>query len=317
MTVTACRHDGGVLPKQLAEQAAARHGLVTRAELTPVIGRGGIQHRLDVGALVRIHRDVYRVAAAPRTGRQRLLAAVLAAGDGAVASMRNAAALFELEEFEADLVELAVPPRRRVRVPRAVVHQSDRLPPEHVTVVDAIPSTTVARTLCDLTAVRPRWAIERAVDRALTRRLTTRHELDRTFLRLSGRGRRRCRIMRVILDARNPVIEAGESPMECRVAQVLVRAGLPCPEQQYSVRIANRQYRLDLAYPEQRVVIEYDGWDAHSTRSAFDRDRCRQNRLSLAGWRILRFTSATSDRAIVAEVSAALKLATHRQGMSV
>jgi very-short-patch-repair endonuclease len=224
--------------------------------------------------------------------------------------MRSAAGLYGFEEYEPEVVEVTLPRGRRAKLRGidVVVHDSNRMPPAHRTVLDSIPVTTVARTLCDLTAVRPRWAVERVIDTALMRRLTTRERIEVTFSQLAGRGRRRCTIMREILDARDPQAEVAESPGERRIAQLLVEAGLPRPRQQHEVHIGHRVHRLDLAYPEQRIAIEYDGWATHATRSAFDSDRVRQNRLSLAGWRFLRFTSSTSDEMIVRDVSHALEL---------
>jgi very-short-patch-repair endonuclease len=49
-------------------------------------------------------------------------------------------------------------------------------------------------------------------------------------------------------------------------------------------------YELDIAFPEQRVAIEVDGWAWHHDVARFRRDRQRQNALVLAGWTILRFT---------------------------
>ena len=112
--------------------------------------------------------------------------------------------------------------------------------------------------------------------------------------------------MREILRWREMGVQPGDSAPEARVARLLVRAGLPRPEQQHPVRAGGRTYRLDLAYPQAQLAIEYDGWDFHSTREAFDRDRARANDLELAGWRILRFTSRSTDEAIVGTTRAAL-----------
>jgi very-short-patch-repair endonuclease len=76
--------------------------------------------------------------------------------------------------------------------------------------------------------------------------------------------------------------------METRLRLILVFAGLPQPAVQYEVPAANA--RLDLAYPELKVAIEYDG-DHHRERRQFQRDVARLNRLRMAGWIVLRFTA--------------------------
>jgi very-short-patch-repair endonuclease len=91
-----------------------------------------------------------------------------------------------------------------------------------------------------------------------------------------------------------------------RFARALVAGGLAEPEQQYRVQLGDRVYRIDLAYPHKRLAIEVDGWDVHRTRDAFDNDRARSNSLEVAGWHVVRFTSATTDKEAVATVSVGL-----------
>ena len=53
---------------------------------------------------------------------------------------------------------------------------------------------------------------------------------------------------------------------------------------------ATRAYSLDVASVDDRLCIEMDGWQYHGKHKGdFQRDRIRQNRLCLDGWRILRF----------------------------
>lgn len=47
---------------------------------------------------------------------------------------------------------------------------------------------------------------------------------------------------------------------------------------------------VDVLFPAQRLVLEVDGYAAHSAREAFERDRRRQNRLVAEGYIVLRFT---------------------------
>ncbi len=49
-------------------------------------------------------------------------------------------------------------------------------------------------------------------------------------------------------------------------------------------------YRVDVAFPKQRVAIEVDGLAFHSDSDDFHQDRVRQNAIALAGWQVLRFT---------------------------
>ena len=69
-------------------------------------------------------------------------------------------------------------------------------------------------------------------------------------------------------------------------------------------------YVVDLAYPERRLLVEYDGFAGHSTRSRFDGDRRRANALVLRhGVTLLRYTSASTREEVVREVTMALRRA--------
>ena len=47
---------------------------------------------------------------------------------------------------------------------------------------------------------------------------------------------------------------------------------------------------VDLHWPEQRLVVEIDGYGTHDHRRAFETDRLRDQRLLVAGWRTARVT---------------------------
>jgi very-short-patch-repair endonuclease len=84
-----------------------------------------------------------------------------------------------------------------------------------------------------------------------------------------------------------------ESPPESRLRFVLIRAGYPVVPQ-YDVHRPDGRWiaRVDLALPELRIAIEYDGREVHDRPDVFVRDRRRQNDLVAAGWTVLRFSAA-------------------------
>jgi very-short-patch-repair endonuclease len=88
-----------------------------------------------------------------------------------------------------------------------------------------------------------------------------------------------------------------------------VLAGLPHPQAQFEVRVDGRFVaRVDLAWPDRKVAVEYDGvWHADSAQ--VHRDRRRLNQLVSAGWTVLHVTSVRMHEdfpAVVAEIRAAL-----------
>ncbi len=250
-----------------------------------------IQHRRETGQWDQVHAGVYRVSGAPESWEQRLLAASLAAGPGAVASHRAAARLWGFAEAGCQVVELCVPPGRMHRLEGVVVHRSTDLVPFHVTRRDRMAVTTPSRTLLDLGAVGPVWFVERALDLALSRRLVTLHELREALDFVARRGRRGAGALRSLLDERSAAAELAESVLEARMLRLCRHQGLPQPICQHEVRSGSRLVgRIDFAYPGDLVAIELDGYETHSSLDAFRRDRVRQNDLVAMGWIVLRFT---------------------------
>ena len=74
--------------------------------------------------------------------------------------------------------------------------------------------------------------------------------------------------------------------------------------------LAGRKVRIDLAYPDQRIAIELDGWDAHRGRSSFDADRARSDDLIVAEWSPVTFTSSMTDEYLVSTVGTIYRRAT-------
>lgn len=67
----------------------------------------------------------------------------------------------------------------------------------------------------------------------------------------------------------------------------------PGVAQEFEGAIPGRRFKLDVAFPEHKLCIEVDGWEWHGKHKGdFQRDRERQNLLTLHGWRILRFTAS-------------------------
>jgi very-short-patch-repair endonuclease len=80
--------------------------------------------------------------------------------------------------------------------------------------------------------------------------------------------------------------------MESVLRWLIHEAGLPAPDLQYVVTRGGRFVgRVDLAWPDAKLLVEFDG-DVHRERRVFVEDVRRQNGLVLAGWTVLRFTSA-------------------------
>ena len=120
-------------------------------------------------------------------------------------------------------------------------------------------------------------------------------------------------ILRALLDQRDPARRATESEMETTLLQVLRDNGLPEPTPQCDV-FSDRFFvgRVDFAYPEHRVAIEYDSYEHHVGKRALVRDSARRNALLAAGWTPVTATAEdvkAGGRRLAAAVRAALRRA--------
>jgi very-short-patch-repair endonuclease len=274
---------------QIARLAVSQYGVFSRRQVARLGGtKDVIRHRMNSGRWEQVASHVFRLAGAPPSWRQSLVAACLAWGDGAVASHRAAAALWRFTGFEPGPVELTVPRGRQRKAP-GLVHRN-ALSIADVATADGVAATTPARTLIDIASMSPRDAVEEALDDALRRGLVTIARL-RWRLDALGGGRRGVGKMRELIDARGPSSSLPGSVFERRVLRMLRRAGLPEPVLQYRVRKLGRLLAVvDFAYPTLHLAIEADGYRWHSGRTRWKHDRRRNNELTLLGWRILHIT---------------------------
>ena len=287
------------------------HGVVSRQEalmlgLTP----SQISRRLRSGAWVTIGPGAYRLAGSPSTWRSVVRGHTLSCRG--LASHRTAAALHGIAGYDGGPVELTIVNGRHLRRPDEVVlHESTQMALAAPVVIDSIPTTGLARTVLDLGAVVGPKRLQWAVDAVIRDRQLSWPDLYSVLVNHSARGRDGCGRLRAILDVSYGSERLPDSRWNRMVHDLLVSAGLPTPEFEYTVRNALGRFvgRVDLAYPDQRVAIECDSVRWHLNRESFERDPRRKNALLLCGWTVLTFTwsdYADHPRHLCATVRAAL-----------
>jgi very-short-patch-repair endonuclease len=306
------------IDRAVATRAATQHALITARQFAELGGTATMaRHRLRTGRWSKAAEGVFRIGGAPVTWHSHVLAAVLAGGPGAVASHRTAGALHGLDGCRRGTPEVTVPRNHRYR-PRGVkVHESTDLHLAPIVPVDGIPTTAVPRTLVDLGAVMPTHRVHLAVDHARRHALTNWDQLLDVLVAHARRGRRGVGALRAILDQHHDEVAVTGSRAERLLVTLLVQAGLPGPVLQHEVEEGGRRYRLDFAYPQARVAIEYDGTQ-HTEREVWERDHPRQNAIVLTGWTVLRYTRRMYLREperIVREVRRALAQARPAAGL--
>jgi very-short-patch-repair endonuclease len=189
-----------------------------------------------------------------------------------------------------DKPEITVPRGRKRTSDDNIVHRCD-LDPSEITVVDAIPVTTPARTMIDLAGLVSRETLEEALDEAIRRNRKSPAQLRWVLSRTSLRGRRGIGTLRTLLDARRRSADVPASPLETKLLHAMMRAGLPKPELQHEVRDSRSLVAVvDFAFPALKIAIEADGYRWHSGRVRWQRDLSRRNKLTALGWRVIHVT---------------------------
>jgi hypothetical protein len=275
------------LPAAVLDLAARQHSVVTRAQL---LGLGCsskvISRWLAVGLLVRAAAGVYLIAGAARYPRQQLAMRLARAGPLARAGGRWACALHGLEGFDlAGPGHLVIPADQRVRGVDFTVVRT-RLDPVDLAVVDGYRTLSVARALIDVLPAAGARRTRVGYDDARRRRLVTRRELQERAEAL-GRTRGAAQMRALIASGQLHRESEGE-----RCVDDLWRPGDPRPVPQVWVHSpSGRWYRLDFAFLDSRLALEYHGRRFHGDRPDIDNDAFRD--LDLADMRIhtLRITA--------------------------
>ncbi|MEU7773315.1 hypothetical protein AB0C44_18535 [Micromonospora taraxaci] len=206
---------------------------------------------------------------------------------GAAIAGRAAAGLYGCASPTAgDPIDVLIPMATRVGPTTGIHIHHGAVDPGDTVDRAALRVTSPARTCWDIA----RWleVVEAVVviDSMLAKRLTTVTALREYALDRAGR-----RGWRSLLRAADLADAGAESPQESRTRVRLVLAGLPRPETQWVVAEQGRFVaRLELAWPQFKVAVEYDGlW--HDDPEQLHRDRRRLNRLLGGDWIVLHVTA--------------------------
>lgn len=288
----------------VAAIARSQRGLITTRQLRAAgLSPSAIRRLVGCGWLVRVHRGVYLLGAVAMDFPTRALAAVLACGDGAVASHAAAAFIWRLIPEEPALVDVTVDWRQTRDRPGIRTHEAPIARRER-RVRQGVPLTSPSLTLLDLAAAGPAAVVERALNEARVHRLTSQSELAETIARHPGHHG---------LATLLPIFRAqtNEDFSRKEAEQLLWRlirtAGLPEPRR--NVRLLGHE--LDFLWPELRLNVELDGYRWHSSWDRLNRDRERDAVLTAHGYRVLRFSYDQLRRpeALIARLAATIAIA--------
>jgi very-short-patch-repair endonuclease len=241
--------------------AGEQEGIVARAQLLSAgMSSSVVARAVRSGRLHRIYSGVY-AAVAPEllTEDGRLIAALLAAGDGALLSHGTAAWRWRIIPAPPSVIELAVP-QPRTALADVALHESGRLRAGDVTLNARFRSTSVARTLLDLAVRYNRGALLRALAEAEFHHDLRPAGVDRTL----RRGHPGSANLRAALKAHAPGYGQMKSRLERSFRTLLIKRGIELP-------LRNQElgpWTVDCLWPDRRVVVELDGRQHERPRQA-------------------------------------------------
>ena len=253
--------------------------MVTRAQLLRAgVTAREIQRRLESGALLPVHRGVYRVGHRAPSIEARYMAAVRAGGDEALLSGRAAAYLLGVVKGKPPPPEVTVPTDRRIKGVK-----TRRSTQRDATVWRGIPVTTVPRTLVDLAPYLPEEDLARACHEAGVRHHTTPAKVEAVLARRpnspgAGKAQRR-----PPWRGTGIAEQAGASlPVD------LLRERRPPPAAADQPSAGAK--RVDCRWPEHQLTVELDSYRYHYSRHAWEQDRRREREAHARGDEFRRYT---------------------------
>jgi hypothetical protein len=264
------------------------------------------RHQLQNGPYLRVLHGVYADPSLARDHLLRCRAAVLLMPPSAVLGGRSAAALLGAPApAYGDPVTVVVPPGAKWRGPGGVrVHTADVPASDVLFDEEGIRRTGPARTAWDVATLEPIGTAVGVLDAMVRTGLLDVGTLQQLQARPLGAWRsRRARRALALVDGRS------ESPPESWVRVACALAGLPPPVLQYEVLVDGVWLaRVDLAWPEQRLIVEYDG-EYHFEGLQIVKDDVRLAALVAADWRVIRLSSADLRHMddVVSRIASALR----------
>ena len=266
---------------QILALAEAQYGVFSRAQaIAHGLTIAALEHRVKRRSFEAMFPSVYRVPGAPRTGRQRAMAATLWLGDESAVSHLTAGTLLRLDRCKTTELDLSVLREVRRRVEGVRIHRVAQLPSIDRVTVDGIPCTSATRTLLDIASIVDDETLEVAFESARRMGLTSPGFLAKRAAALGTRPG--AAAIRELLSHQRPGERSLQYRLEVKTARLLRGRDLPEFERQHAVGI----YRIDFACPELRYGVECEGFEYHGTRLQWKRDKRRTAWLERQGWRL-------------------------------
>jgi len=265
--------------------AAAHHHLLTTAAMRDEgLDRHQIRELCGDGVIEWIVRGLYRLRGT-RTTLQDICAAVMRHRRAAASSV-SALYVHGLEVEVPDRPKLTLPPGCTSRTSLGELHRSP-LWPDHVTTRQRIPVTTLPRSIVDAAEHLAVDALADVVNQAVSRKLVRICDIEEAASRLEAApGRVGSGTLRTVLASWTDEIRP-DSVAEAATIRRIRSFGLPAPVTQHDIFDEEGAFvaRVDLAWPDEKVVREYDSDRFHGPERT-EADEERSQRLEAQGWKV-------------------------------
>jgi hypothetical protein len=287
------------------------HGAYLRQQLVDQLGFFSVRSLMRDNRLVRYSRTVLVDRGRMLELRTRAAAALLTIGRRAVLTSHTAALLHGCTAADDGLIHVLASYEHQLRRRGDLAPHQGSFEEHDVVELNGLRVLVLERVIADMLCTSARGTALACANQALAGlspplRAEFKAEIGhRIQTRPDPRGRRRGGVLLLL------VTGLPESPAESRLLLALFDAGLPVPELQHPVcDIDGRErYRLDVAWLEPMVALEYDGYAAHAERS--ERDFAREEDLRRRGWIVLRATAG--DLRAPRPLMMAIRAAFHRR----
>jgi very-short-patch-repair endonuclease len=263
-------------------------GVISRTQaLTVGLNLRQIDYRLKTGDWIKAYPGVYRMGVVPPTPEQQMRAAALWVDNGVLSGV-GAAWWWELVTDPPLRWEFQVDSTTRRTLQSGVCLLRRWVDPYDVTSHRGV--TVLARPLALLRAAvvldrARRGQGVRLIDRSKQQDVVSELDLDEAFRR--NRGTWGTTTMRDLLERTG---DRAHSDLERLGVRLLTEAGIDGFVVNLRLRLSSgRPVELDIAFEEERVAIELDGFRYHSSSEAHAADLRRQNEVIADGWTLLRY----------------------------
>jgi very-short-patch-repair endonuclease len=271
---------------RIAEIAKKQYGVVSLDQLRRLdLNSKAVRSRMDAGRLHRVHRGVYAVGHVALSFEGRCMAAVLAVGRGSArpgsaldhwgtaVSHRSAAVMWELLPVAGDSIDVVVAGTGgRARRDGIRVHRSRSLVVGDVTLRQAVPVTTPARTIEDLRSALAAGRADSVSARELRKAV---RQADVLGLPLGGSHRR----------------DRTRSDLEQEFLRICRRHRLLRP----AVNVRVGPHLVDFLWQDPKLIVETDSYLYHRGEAAFQEDRERDLDLRSRGYDVIRLSERQID----------------------